>query len=310
MNILVNNINIELDRIYCFCPLNINSDINEDIEIIDGVFLRKFTQIDKDLFNICVNKTFIINPISQSIECMSSGLFQRNSKMEKIIEQSKYNISFIDRYNYDKAKALDKAFRIIKLGSSALYYNFEVTPYSKTPNSSFGENDFIEPYFGEIGISEINLSDIARLKEITLKLLNNNNNKLDLILNKYAFSLSGIKIPNENRFLELMSILEMLYVPSKGSEITLRLSLRVSKMFEKLGIKLDESKLNESISEKYEKIKSLYGIRSQIVHSGISKNLTLEELKYLAEITRKSILFYLDEPDNFNDKNLTRLLYE
>ena len=154
----------------------------------------------------------------------------------------------------------------------------------------------IIPSWALLPITEINSSDISLFQDLFNQISLNENEKFNLMINKYIFATSGLSIPNENRFIDLISILEILYLPDDNTELKFRLSLRLAKVFKK--------EFNEDIESIYEKIRKFYNIRSDIVHKGKSKQLNKENLLDLSEITRKSILLYLNNPDYFkNDKN-------
>jgi len=148
-------------------------------------------------------------------------------------------------------------------------------------------------------------------------LKNSNKEKLNLILDKYSFATSALQIPDKNRFIDLMTILEMLYLTKDENFGN--------------GRKL-KGRIHKILGEDEESIQYLYDIRSSIVHSGES-NIELKEddfipdgfeidtinkikksilhkkfqerLKNLSNIVRKSLLLYLDELDKEKDSKYT-----
>jgi len=107
-----------------------------------------------------------------------------------------------------------------------------------------------------------------------------------------------------------MTIIEMLYSPSKEEQLRFRVSLAVAKLFNKNNLKIDDKKEVETSKEKFDEMKKLYDIRSKLVHSGESNKLTNNEFLLLADIVRKSLLLYLDNPEHFKQESLLSLICE
>jgi hypothetical protein len=91
-----------------------------------------------------------------------------------------------------------------------------------------------------------------------------------------------------------ITILESLFTKNENTEITFRFKMRFTKY------------MNEKI-EFSNKIKTLYGKRSSYYHTG-EIDFTLEEEKYLSELTRKIIVEYIQAPNNFEISRLDELL--
>ena len=262
-------------------PINIKSDIKKNVLITDNIYLQKFTENDLKLIKESNNSSFF-------------SLF--NFKELDLISSCKYKI-VVKNSSQQEFNAiltiLNKTIRLIKLGSSGVFVEKYLI------NSSimeFTTKRVIIPSWALLPITEINSSDISLFQDLFNQISLNENEKFNLMINKYIFATSGLSIPNENRFIDLISILEILYLPDDNTELKFRLSLRLAKVFKK--------EFNEDIESIYEKIRKFYNIRSDIVHKGKSKQLNKENLLDLSEITRKSILLYLNNPDYFkNDKN-------
>lgn len=154
------------------------------------------------------------------------------------------------------------------------------------------------PFYGKETYS-LEKEDIPKIKELYEIIKNTRSKRYDLIIEKFLFALSGLDIKDEHRFLELASILEMLYTP-KGTrtELGFRISLRVCKVFSKY--------LSMDAKTTYNDVKRIYNIRSGISHSGSHRN-TSEYLEKLVDYVRKSITLFLRDNSLFEHENLNKL---
>ena len=116
---------------------------------------------------------------------------------------------------------------------------------------------------------------------------------------KYLFATSGLLVPLENKFLDLIIILEILYTTNKDrNNIGKIIDLRLKQIFKKNELSIDEN------------ITEFYKIRNNIIHEGNSINLDGEKIKSLAEVIRKSLLLYLYNSEQFKQENLLNLICE
>jgi len=150
------------------------------------------------------------------------------------------------------------------------------------------------PYYGKT-IYSLREDDLPKIVALYETIKNTKSKRYDLIIDKFLFAISGLSINPIHRFLELTTILEMLYLPTVGTELSFRFSLRVCKVFSKyLGMKEEKT---------YADMRKIYDIRSRISHSGFHK----DAAKYLDELidyTRRSIILFLNTPSIFDDKRL------
>jgi hypothetical protein len=154
------------------------------------------------------------------------------------------------------------------------------------------------PFYGK-EVYSLEESDVPKIKELYKTIKSNREKRYDLMKEKFLFALSGEHINNENRFLELATILEMLYSPkSDRIELSFRLSLRVCKVLSKY----------ESLDEEttFEDMREIYKIRSGISHSGSHKE-TAAYLDKLIDYTRKSLVLFLKDPSIFEEEKLDQL---
>ncbi len=169
--------------------------------------------------------------------------------------------------------------------------------FSYAPGGYFLSIIHPEPYFGE-EIFELNRSNVKSLSEIVTQLLMmQSDTRLQLILQKYQYALSSEGLSNPQRFLELAIILEMLLLPEQNAELRYRFSLRFAKLFKK------HDGQNENINDLYKYGKTLYDIRSKIVHKGSDDRIEMT-MDMLTKFTQKAILLYLRDVSIFAERTL------
>ena len=102
-------------------------------------------------------------------------------------------------------------------------------------------------------------------------------------------------------FLDLMIVLENLYLKNTSQELSYRLSMRMAHIL---------GKNKEERIHIYDFIKEAYNLRSKIVHG--ERLIALDKQKFieLRELTRKSIIYFLENEDNWNGKKLDGLILE
>lgn len=150
------------------------------------------------------------------------------------------------------------------------------------------------PYYGKV-IYSLRKDDLPKIVALYETIKNTKSKRYDLIIDKFLFAMSGLSINPHHRFLELTTILEMLYVPTVRAELRFRFSLRVCKVLSKY-LGMNEEKT-------YADMRRIYDIRSGISHSGSHKN-AAKYLDELIDYTRRSIVLFLSTPSIFNDKRL------
>jgi len=243
----------------------INSDINEKVAITNEISLCP------------ISEEFKAKYLKQSYpyHTFNSDLNYINYYFEFVypdINGSSKTYELVDNLNL--------TLKVIKTGSSGII----LTVFDDNVTSRSNLNCKIE--FFVLKQTEINHSDLFQFNKI-LKIISErkNDKKIKLFLSKYNYATSGIDISFENRFIDLMTIIEMLYLINDKEPKKETIHNRINEL---LKIKID--------------VRSLYEIRSDIVHEGDSINLTNESFLSLVEITRKSILEYLYDVDKEEDK--------
>ena len=183
-----------------------------------------------------------------------------------------------------------QALKLYKDGKTGVFYGV---------NLRTREIHFLHPipFYGS-GVYSLEEKDIPKIKELYEAIKNTKSKRYDLIAEKFLFALSGLHIKNDHRFLELATILEMLYIPRAKTELSFRFSLRACKALSKYQ-SMDEEKT-------YEDMRKIYDIRSGISHSGFHRD-TAKYLNKLIDYTRKSIVLFLKDHSIFEDKRLDKL---
>lgn len=186
----------------------------------------------------------------------------------------------------EEAQDVVYAFKLLINNNSAISIGFEGNHpayYINNP-SSFGD----EP----LHINETNAGQIINLIQAIEK--NKNNDKLKIIKEIYLFSFSEI-LRIETRFLEIAFALEMILIPEKGADVSLRFCLRFAKLLNGYN--------GKSIEDLFKIGKEIYNTRSDLAHSGRSKSLE-KTFPHLNTYGREIIQQYTLNPDTFTEKNL------
>lgn len=268
-------------------PLYIQSNIDQEVQLLDNVTLKPLTPDKKKEIEDILQSGWI--PLNPEMRQANYCLFIENGAKEKLI-----NIG----------DTISKAIRVIRTGSSGCLY---IITWAN------GERNIIRPGETEnpssiIPPTLIALSDIDFLRLIIQKIMETKDAKFNLMIWKYLYATSRLCHTMENMFTELTTILEMLYGCNISQELRFRISLTIAKMFSKHNLKFDDSKAEESTKDRFDIMKRLYDTRSKIVHTGKYKDFIPANWFFITEITRKSLLLYLMNPDEFNDENLINIL--
>ncbi len=124
--------------------------------------------------------------------------------------------------------------------------------------------------------------------------------KFDLAIEYFNKSYIEPYTPRDS-FLDLMITLENLSLKGTHQELSYKLSMRMAYV---LG---EDQKDRIDI---FNFIKEAYDLRSKIVHGEKSDKLNNQKFLELRKLTRKSIIYFLENKDNWNGKKLDRLILE
>ncbi len=298
-------------------------DINNDIhrfKLSQTTILKRITKkeneefwgIDKivpDLTNVNLKRIKIIGHAAtdQVVPSKKQGRYNWRNIMERHpfdncgdILSSNYAVvikipsnSKIELIN-EAIEKVNAAFRIFRTTSTGGYIGFRE-----------GEKDahFHSSYVlgGVCGYLEnISRKDLEQIKKVFLLVEKCwHDKKFKLLNNIYSESIKK-GVSAEVCFVNMVTILESIYLSESCDELTFKLSLRVAKLLSKLA-KFDAEKI-------YQDIKEIYKIRCKIVHNGESKNVKiLDWLGKCLWYARISLLFYLEDKNQFQEKNLEKL---
>ena len=276
-------------------PMNFKSDIKREIMIDESkLSLRKMT--DKEIFrffNIIVTERYE-NGLIKSMKTGKDFNLFTEPLSAILIDHSGFVMSsqfLLETKEMKYAKWFQQALKLHKDGKNGVFYGV---------SSSGRSIHFLHPipFYGK-KVYSIEEDDIPKIKELYKTIKSTESKRYDLLIEKFLFALSGLSIGNNHRFLELTTILEMLYSPRDArTELSFRFSLRACKVLSKYH-SLDEE-------QTYKDLRKIYTIRSSISHSG-SHSETGEYLDKLIDYTRKSIVLFLKDPSIFEDNRLDEL---
>lgn len=276
-------------------PINLKSTITRDVIIDDNrLRLRRITEEEiLRFFKIRVKKR-AEDGIIESLEATKDfnilsdplNAFLIGDKMFVMSSQFILEAKDITCVNW-----FQQALKLSKNGRSGVYYGV---------NQKTDAIHFLHPipFYGK-NVYSLEEDDIAKIQDLYKTIKATKSKRYDLIVQKFLFALSGLSLRSDHRFLELATILEMLYSSkSARTELKFRLSLRACKVLSKY----------QSLAEEqtFKDMKKIYDIRSGISHSGSHKE-TDKYLEKLIDYTRKSIVLFLNDPSIFEDEKLDEL---
>lgn len=276
-------------------PIHFKSDIKKEIIIDENKLkLRRITDDEiYRLFKIRVEKRtedgLIESSSGEAVETFISDPLSAILVNDKVFVMSSQFI--LEAEDTERVNWFQQALKLYKDGKTGVSWGF---------NSESPEFHYLQPnpYYGK-KVYSLDESDVPKIKELYETIKNHKSRLYDLMKEKFLFALSSLGIKNENRFLELATILEMLYSPKKDkTELSFRFSLRACKVLSKY------ENLDEETT--YKDMRKIYDIRSGISHSGYHSE-TATYLDKLIDYTRKSLVLFLKDPSIFEEKKLDQL---
>jgi len=272
-------------------PIHFKSKIEKKIFIEKDLRIRRITEKEtKDFFGIKVTERnengFVIFSVGKGFS-FDSPFASRYLNYEIFIISSQF---ILESKNVKKVEYFQQTLKLYKDGKTGI--SFGINPKTK------GIRFFYPiPFYGK-EIYSLDEDDIPKIKELFNEIKKTKNDKFNLMIEKFLFALSGEGIKNEHRFLELVTILEMLYLGKDRGEQTFKFSLRGAKVLSKY-LSLDSK-------EVYDNMRKIYEIRSSISHSGFHKDIS-NYLDSLIYYTRQSIRLFLKDVSIFSKENLDKL---
>lgn len=152
-------------------------------------------------------------------------------------------------------------------------------------------------YFGKNRLC-LTSSTVTELKALLNAVVQRSGDaKLSLMRDIWMYAMSDAP-RRESRFVEVSTLLEMLLLPKQSTELGFRFALRLSKLAEKFGFGRSRATFDQA--------KTLYSIRSKLVHGGTDSRLVKHEaIAY--EFARKLLGIYLVDPAVFDEDALDTL---
>lgn len=259
------------------CPININ--VNSESFKIGNYKFRKITNNEQgNLFGISdvrLNKNKKIIGVHMTNTKNISNFFLTELQVLKLYS-CEFVIEFSNKDDIKEIPNLLLAFRLYKSKDV-----FAPLIFSNQPSGVEVTGEPISCKDSEI--YNIDKSEIRHIRNIfkSIKTVDVNSNSF-LVLERYKFAIDK-NTNNKNSFIELVSILESLFLDHDIHERSFKFSLIISYIL--------SNKIRDNVS--FEQIKNIYKIRSGLVHDGKSKLYNTEMLNSTQEYTRKLILWHL-----------------
>lgn len=274
-------------------PIHFESEIRKEIFIEKDIKLRRITEEEiYNFFKIEIEER-TENGLIKSWTGKGGGSFLDDFLSGIFINHRIFVMSsrfILEAKDIKCVEYFQQALKLHKDGKTGILYGI---------NSKTGASHFLRPIpLYEKEVYSLKEGDVSKIKELYDTIKRTENRKYDLMIEKFLFALSGEGIKDDHRFLELVSILEMLYLRDINIELKFRLSLRVSKVLSKY--------LLMEVEEVFKNMKEIYDIRSGISHSGFHED-TRNYLDKLIDYTRKSIKLFLKDNLIFENERLDKL---
>ncbi|MBA7498369.1 hypothetical protein ES704_01104 [subsurface metagenome] len=272
--------------------LNFEVDISneEQITLDNDVLIRLTTSFEDERLAELYKNVFM-------------GSVYSNYLLEVILEKDDPEIEpgqFLDEAE-EKIKKAIAIFRLFK--KEIIGYNLMVQPLSEAPEyghtTRFLSYNKLRPNGKNPEIYTLEKGEIRTF-------INFFNNFYKILLSKFDLAIEYFnKSYNEpyprDSFLDLMIVLENLYLKNISQELSYRLSMRMAHIL---------GKNKEERIHIYHLIKGAYNLRSKIVHGERSIALDKQIFIELRELTRKSIIYFLENKDNWDEKKLDELILD
>ena len=236
-----------------------------------------------------IEKRFIENKIKAKIEKKNSLLVNNAINFYK-----NSNLSILAQTNLDIEK-LEETIKDVKPDFLFIDY-IQLLKMPKAPNLTEAIPNCL--YIPKLLLSKEDIPNIRKLYSNIA--LNINDEIFTKIIQSYKRILSFSELTPDEKYRDLVVILENLYIQGETHNIKKKLSSRVAEYFHVF--------YAQDYNEIYNFTKNAYSIRSSIAHSGESyfdfENKDNNEFLRLLNITRLSILLYVEHMYAFNPDKL------
>jgi hypothetical protein len=274
--------------------IKLDSDI-ESVFISEEIILRKTTSDD---FLNWFGLKFTPVKDGKSVERVQTGKFDKSP-----LHFNNFNSIDVNEFNYaligpvekirPKVNAFNNALSLWSTGSSCV--NFIFSEHTHSPFYPFGDWRGLPP-------SPLQLSEWKDFLDFIREVEKSDGKKFRLLLDRFRHAIQqGNNLKDHNRFLDLITILEMAFVPDGNQgEIVFKFRMRASKYLSTV-LKREAKELSSTFKKWYE-------ARSALVHSGESASISMDDWKFLVHCTRIAIVEFMRNPKNFDAATLNELL--
>lgn len=284
-------------------------DIKSDTEILPRVFLKTITKNEREQFfglseiEYSFHKKYpYISSIRKRKKQCRDGRFDFDKTFiftlfnrTEAFYCSNYYLEF--KVSHSKltkiTQNLNLSFKLLRLTSTGIFIAFDnKNGYHICHPITIG---------GPFPYLSIKEKDIKDLNNIYNSINKFENKKFNICMNLFSDSLrGGYGIQSYIRFLQLIVILEILYLPGIHEELKYRLSLGLSKMIFQTATKRAET---------FKFITEIYNLRSKIIHEGKYNEYKINALfPELCNLVRLSLLKYLNTPNDFEQDTLMKMI--
>lgn len=268
-------------------PLSLDCEL-EDIRIAENLIIRRLDEAArKRLLGITGVE---LDAEGRLAKFSSTSAFDNllSPDLETTMEFYASNFVLVTHDN-TQAGHFNFALKLLKSSRSSLYIGY----------GPDGSVSFQSPpcYFGTKRL-QLASSDVAELRALFTAVSHQSADaKLSLMRDIWMYAMSDS--PRcESRFVEASTLLEMLLLPKQSTELGFRFALRLAKLAAKFGF--------GDPFHTFEQAKTLYKIRSKLVHGGTDARLAKHE-GAAYEFARKLLVLYLANPSTFDEDALDRL---
>jgi len=273
--------------------LNFKIDISnqKQITLDEDVLIRLTTSFEDERLAELYKKYFLGSGYSKYLLEIILGKEPPETEPGQFLDEAEEKIK--------KAIAIFRLFKKETIG-----YNLIVQPLSETKQYGYTARfQFYQKLWSSEKTPEIYILKESEIQPF--KIFFNNFYKIlfsryDLAIEYFNKSYIEPYTPRDS-FLDLMITLENLFLKNTSQELSYKLSMRMAYILGK------DKKDRINI---YRFIKDAYNLRSKIVHGEKLDKLDNQRFLELRELTRKSIIYFLENKDNWNGKKLDRLILE
>ena len=272
--------------------LNFKADISNKEQII----------LDKDVL-IRLTTSFEDERLTEFYKNVFMGSIYSNYLLEVILEKDDPAIE-TGQFFYEAEEKIKKAIAVSRLIKKEMIgYNLMVQPLSE--GQKYGHTVKFLSY-KKLRLNGKNPEIYTLEKGEIRRFIKVFNNFYKIILSKFDLAIEYFNksydepYPRDS-FLDFMIVLENLWLKNISQELSYKLSMRMAHIL---------GKNKEERIHIYHLIKEAYNFRSKIVHGERSNALDIQKFIELRELTKKSIIYFLENEDNWNEKKLDRLILE